>query len=138
MAKFKFSDIEDAFMFVGSAAYGMNSALLFKDRGRFFIVPICPELTRLKSVMTKRIATGTSVLRCPTKTSSVWEPTWCLISWRSICPKTMIRSGGCFVAAAHIPGIRAFWNGEGCFKNGTTSKTGGKNRHSANGAKKTT
>jgi Uncharacterised protein family (UPF0158) len=30
----KFSDIEDAFLFVNSAGYGMHSALLCKDTGR--------------------------------------------------------------------------------------------------------
>lgn len=30
----KFSDIEDAFLFVSSAGYGMHSALLCKDTGR--------------------------------------------------------------------------------------------------------
>ncbi len=34
MAKFSFSDIENAFMFVNSAMYGMNSALLCKDAGK--------------------------------------------------------------------------------------------------------
>jgi hypothetical protein len=34
MAKFTFSDIEDAFMYVGSAMYGMNSAVLCKDTGK--------------------------------------------------------------------------------------------------------
>lgn len=36
MAKFKLSDIEDAFLFVGSAAYGMNSAILCKDTGEIY------------------------------------------------------------------------------------------------------
>ena len=34
MAKFSFSEIEDAFMFVNSAGYGMNSAVLCKDTGK--------------------------------------------------------------------------------------------------------
>jgi len=34
MAKFSFSDIENAFMFVSSAMYGMHSALLCKDTGK--------------------------------------------------------------------------------------------------------
>jgi hypothetical protein len=34
MARFTFSDIEDAFMYVGSAMYGMNSAVLCKDTGK--------------------------------------------------------------------------------------------------------
>ena len=34
MAKFKFSDIESAFQYVGSAMYGMNSAVLCKDTGK--------------------------------------------------------------------------------------------------------
>jgi len=34
MAKFSFSEIEDAFMYVGSAMYGMNSAVLCKDTGK--------------------------------------------------------------------------------------------------------
>ena len=34
MAKFSFSKIEDAFMYVGSAMYGMNSAVICKDSGR--------------------------------------------------------------------------------------------------------
>lgn len=33
MAKFTFSDIEGAFLFVGSAAYGLNSAVLCKVTG---------------------------------------------------------------------------------------------------------
>ena len=33
MAKFTFSNIADAFMYVGSAMYGMNSAVLCKDTG---------------------------------------------------------------------------------------------------------
>ena len=33
MAKFLFSDIESAFMYVASAGYGMNSAVLCKDTG---------------------------------------------------------------------------------------------------------
>ena len=34
MAKFNFIDIENAFMFVGSAAYGVHSAVLCKDTGK--------------------------------------------------------------------------------------------------------
>jgi hypothetical protein len=34
MARFTFSDIEAAFMYVGSAMYGMNSAVLCKDTGK--------------------------------------------------------------------------------------------------------
>jgi hypothetical protein len=34
MVKFAFSDIEDAFMYVGSAMYGMNAAVLCKDTGK--------------------------------------------------------------------------------------------------------
>ena len=34
MTKFSFSDIEDAFLYVGSAMYGMNSAVLCKDTGK--------------------------------------------------------------------------------------------------------
>lgn len=34
MTKFSFSDIESAFMFVNSAGYGMNSAVLCKDTGK--------------------------------------------------------------------------------------------------------
>ena len=34
MAKFKFSDIEMAFAFVGSARHGANSALLCRDSGK--------------------------------------------------------------------------------------------------------
>lgn len=34
MIKFSFSEIENAFMFVGSAMYGMNSAVLCKDTGK--------------------------------------------------------------------------------------------------------
>jgi len=34
MPKFLFSDIENAFMYVASAMYGMNSALLCKDTGK--------------------------------------------------------------------------------------------------------
>jgi len=34
MAKFSLSNIEDAFTFVGSAMYGMNSAALCKDTGK--------------------------------------------------------------------------------------------------------
>jgi hypothetical protein len=34
MAKFLFSEIEDAFMYVGSAMYGMNSAVVCKDTGK--------------------------------------------------------------------------------------------------------
>ncbi len=34
MAKFSFSEIENAFMYVGSAMYGMNSAVLCKDTGK--------------------------------------------------------------------------------------------------------
>ncbi len=34
MAKFSFSDIEGAFMYVASATYGMNSAVLCKDTGK--------------------------------------------------------------------------------------------------------
>jgi len=33
MAKFSFSEIKDAFTYVGSAMYGMNSAVLCKDTG---------------------------------------------------------------------------------------------------------
>jgi len=36
MVKFLFSDIEDAFMYVSSAGYGMNSAVLCKDTGEIF------------------------------------------------------------------------------------------------------
>jgi len=36
MVKFLFSDIEDAFMYVFSAGYGMNSAVLCKDTGEIF------------------------------------------------------------------------------------------------------
>lgn len=38
MAKFSFSDIEDAFMFVSSGMYGSNSALLCKDTGKIFYI----------------------------------------------------------------------------------------------------
>jgi hypothetical protein len=34
MAKFPFSEIENAFMYVGSAMYGMNSAVVRKDTGK--------------------------------------------------------------------------------------------------------
>ncbi len=34
MTKFSFSEIENAFMYVGSAMYGMNSAVVCKDTGR--------------------------------------------------------------------------------------------------------
>ena len=34
MAKFNFSEIEDAFRFVSSASYGMHTALLCRDTGR--------------------------------------------------------------------------------------------------------
>ena len=34
MAKFSFSEIEDAFMYVSSAMYGMNSAVLCRDTGK--------------------------------------------------------------------------------------------------------
>jgi len=34
MAKFMFSEIENAFMYVASAMYGMNSAVLCKDTGK--------------------------------------------------------------------------------------------------------
>jgi len=34
MANFKFSDIENAFMYVASAMYGMNSAVLCRDTGK--------------------------------------------------------------------------------------------------------
>ena len=34
MAKFLFSEIETAFMYVSSATYGMNSAILCKDTGK--------------------------------------------------------------------------------------------------------
>jgi hypothetical protein len=34
MAKFKFSDIEDAFMYVSSTMYGVNNALLCMDTGK--------------------------------------------------------------------------------------------------------
>ena len=34
MAKFLFSEIENAFMYVASAMYGMNSAVLCKDTGK--------------------------------------------------------------------------------------------------------
>lgn len=34
MAKFIFSEIENAFMYVGSAMYGMNSAVVCKDTGK--------------------------------------------------------------------------------------------------------
>ena len=34
MGKFLFSDIENAFMYVASAMYGMNSAVLCKDTGK--------------------------------------------------------------------------------------------------------
>ena len=34
MAKFLFSDIESAFMYVASAMYGMNSAVVCKDTGK--------------------------------------------------------------------------------------------------------
>jgi len=34
MAKFSFSEIENAFMYVGSAMYGMNSAVVCKDTGK--------------------------------------------------------------------------------------------------------
>jgi hypothetical protein len=34
MARFSFSEIENAFMYVGSAMYGMNSAVLCKDTGK--------------------------------------------------------------------------------------------------------
>ena len=34
MAKFKFSEIENAFKYVGSAMYGMNSAVVCKDTGK--------------------------------------------------------------------------------------------------------
>ena len=36
MAKFLFSEIESAFMYVASAMYGMNSALLCKDTGEIY------------------------------------------------------------------------------------------------------
>ena len=36
MAKFSFSDISDAFLWVSSAMYGMNSAMLHKDTGKIF------------------------------------------------------------------------------------------------------
>jgi len=36
MARFLFSDIENAFMYVGSAMYGMNSALLCKETGEIY------------------------------------------------------------------------------------------------------
>ncbi|MFO8089489.1 MAG: UPF0158 family protein [Desulfatiglandaceae bacterium] len=36
MVKFLFSDIEDAFMYISSAGYGMNSAVLCKDTGKIF------------------------------------------------------------------------------------------------------
>ncbi len=36
MVKFLFSDIEDAFSYVSSAGYGMNSAVLCKDTGELF------------------------------------------------------------------------------------------------------
>ena len=34
MAKFLFSEVEDAFMYVASAMYGMNAAVLCKDTGK--------------------------------------------------------------------------------------------------------
>jgi len=34
MGKFLFSDIENAFMYVAAAMYGMNSAVLYKDTGK--------------------------------------------------------------------------------------------------------
>ena len=34
MAKFLFSEIENAFIYVGSAMYGMNSAVVCKDTGK--------------------------------------------------------------------------------------------------------
>ena len=34
MAKFSFSEIENAFMYVASAMYGMNSAVVWKDTGK--------------------------------------------------------------------------------------------------------
>jgi hypothetical protein len=35
LAKFSFSDIMDAFMYVSSTMYGMNSVVLCKDTGKF-------------------------------------------------------------------------------------------------------
>ena len=34
MAKFSFSEIENAFMYVASAMHGMNSAVVCKDTGK--------------------------------------------------------------------------------------------------------
>ena len=36
MTRFLFSDVENAFMYVASAGYGMNSALLCKDTGEIY------------------------------------------------------------------------------------------------------
>ena len=38
MAKFSFSDIENAFMFVSSGMYGSNSAMLCKDTGKILYI----------------------------------------------------------------------------------------------------
>ena len=38
MAKFSFSDIENAFMFVNSGMYGSNTALLCKDTGKILYI----------------------------------------------------------------------------------------------------
>jgi hypothetical protein len=44
----KFSDIQDAFFFVSSAAYGMHSAVLRKDTGQILYSPSpeCPTACR--------------------------------------------------------------------------------------------
>ena len=36
MAKVKYTDLEDAFMFVSSDSYGMNSVMIDKETGKMF------------------------------------------------------------------------------------------------------
>ena len=122
MAKFMFSEIESAFMYVASAMYGMNSAVLRKDTGKILYRS---DMAGIDEIEDEDDLDWDLCIEIPHKNDLGLGRNLVFEFVEEYLPDDYER-------------IRQMFRRSGaCWKNGTIPKKVGKSEHSANGVKKT-
>ena len=135
MTKFSFSEIEGAFMYVGSAMYGMNSAVVCKDTGKILYHS---DMAGIDEIEDEDDLDWDQCIEIPHKNDLDLGRHLVFEFVEEYLPDDYERVRQMFRrSAGHTPVTKLYWSVEACSRNGTTSRTIEKSAHFANGVKKT-
>ena len=133
MAKFLFSEIENAFMYVASAMYGMNAAVLCKDTGKMLYRS---DMAGIDEIEDEDDLDWDQCIEIPHKNDLGLGRNLVFEFVEEYLPDDYDRVRKMFRGSGGYASYKTLLERRGLLENGTRLRTVGKSRLSMNGVKK--